>query len=111
MKYIKFLLIVAFACLAIVSCGEKPDAPVEEKTNIILLETSLSFEAAGEAKTVSFWATGAWTVESAPAWISVDPSSGSGSDASQKVTVKAAENTGGSRSGEVKFTAGERRPC
>lgn len=108
MKYLKFLLILAVACLAIVSCGEKPDAPVEEKANIVLVETNISFGATGGSKTVSFRATGAWSVESAPAWITVDPSSGTGSDASQNVTVKAAENTGGERSGEVRFAAGEK---
>ena len=108
MKYLKFLLILAVACLAIVSCGEKPDVPVEEKANIVLVETNISFGATGGTKDVTFKATGAWSVESAPSWITVDPSSGTGSDASQKVTVKAAENTGSERSGDVKFAAGEK---
>ena len=47
MKYLKFLLILAVACLAIVSCGEKPDVPVEEKSNIVLVETNISFGATG----------------------------------------------------------------
>ena len=108
MKYLKFISIILAACMAIVSCGEDPETPTTGKVNIVLVETNLSFGATGGAKDVTFKATGSWNVESAPSWITVDPSSGTGSDASQKVTVKAAENTGSERSGDVKFVAGEK---
>ena len=108
MKYLKFISIILAACMTIVSCGEDPETPATGKVNIVLVETNLSFGATGGAKDVTFKATGSWNVESAPSWITVDPSSGTGSDASQKVTMKAAENTGSERSGDVKFVAGEK---
>lgn len=96
------------ACLAAVSCDEDPETPTTGNVNIVLVETNITFAATGGEKNVTFKATGAWSVESAPDWISVNPSSGSGLDVSQKVTVKAVENTGSERSAEVKFAAGEK---
>ena len=66
------------ACLAAVSCDEDPETPASGNVNIVLVETNLSFAATGGAKDVTFKATGAWSVVSAPDWISVDPSSGEG---------------------------------
>ena len=99
---------VLAVCGAAVSCGEEPDTPSSGNINIVLVETNLSFAAVGGTKEVTFRATGAWSVESAPSWIKVDPSSGEGSSASQKVTVTASENTGEERSAEVRFAAGEK---
>ncbi len=108
MNNIKFIAGFLLALISFASCGEKVDDPVPDTVNIVLVETSLNFSAVGYSKDVTMKATGDWKVASAPDWITVSPSSGAASQSQQKVTVTAVENSSAERSGEVKFSAGDK---
>ncbi|MDR0728760.1 MAG: BACON domain-containing protein [Prevotellaceae bacterium] len=64
---------------------------------------SLSFAAAGEAKTVNITSTQSWTVTETVDWLSVSPDNGS---LNGVVTVTAAANTGAVRTATVTVAAG-----
>lgn len=108
MKYIKLIAGVLLAFAALAACGEKVEDPTPDTVSIILVETSADFEAEGGAKDVTLKATGDWKVETAPSWITVSPDRGTASSSTQKVTVTAQENAGAARSGEVRFSAGDK---
>lgn len=109
MKALKFILCFLTAFAVMVSCGEKVQTPTQDSVNIVLVETSVTFSAAGGSKDVAIKATGDWKVAMAPDWITVSPSSGAASSSSQNVTVIAEENTQNAvRTGEIKFTAGDK---
>ena len=81
---------------------EAYEAPQELKP----ASTSMTILSKGETKSLSFKATGDWTVASNVPWITVSPVSGQGSANTQVLTVTVAANTDDARTGKVTFTMG-----
>lgn len=106
MKHLKYISIILTVVSFFASCKEKIDTPDKGIVNVILTETSVSFDAAGGVKDVTLKATGDWKVASSPDWIKVTPSSGNASQDLQTVTLNVQPNSGPERSAEVKFAAG-----
>ncbi|MCR4859932.1 MAG: DNA/RNA non-specific endonuclease [Bacteroidales bacterium] len=71
-----------------------------------LMNSAVTFEGEGGTITVSFKTNQSWTASSDQSWVSLEPASGSASDATQSLTVKASANTGAERSATVTFKAG-----
>ena len=80
--------------------------PVEQILTVS--PTTLNMAAAGQTASITLKATGDWTAAANASWITIDKASGSGSDKSQVVTVTAAANTEGERSGKLTFTMGDK---
>lgn len=106
MKHLKNIIVFLIAVLFFASCKEKIETPDKDIVNIVLTETSVSFEAAGGTKDITLKATGKWKVASRPDWINVTPSSGAASQDLQTVTLTVQANSGSERSADVKFAAG-----
>lgn len=103
----------AFALLlgAAASCDKKdPEGGSEKepKVSIVLMPSSLSFDYKGGEQKVVLNSNYDWTIE-APAWLTVSPASGSASDKSVNVSVKAGANNEAARSGEIYVKAGNVR--
>ena len=87
-----FLLLLTFAAVA--ACEEKPEdnpgGDDTQKATVVRVGTStLEFDALGAApQTVKIYADGSWTAE-APDWVTLDPTSGSGT---VTVTVSVTDN-------------------
>ena len=87
-----FLLLLTFAAVA--ACEEKPEdnpgGDDTQKATVVRVGTStLAFDALGAApQTVKIYADGSWTAE-APDWVTLDPTSGSGT---VTVTVSVTDN-------------------
>lgn len=87
-----FLLLLTFAAVA--ACEEKPEdnpgGDDTQKATVVRVGTStLVFDALGAApQTVKIYADGSWTAE-APDWVTLDPTSGSGT---VTVTVSVTDN-------------------
>ena len=101
---LKHLLIGMLAFVAAVSCKE--DQPVETPT-LKVSETSLSFAAEGGEKSFNLTANLDWTATPDADWLSVEPTSGKGSDKATAIKVTADENTTAeARTATVKVKAG-----
>ena len=108
MKIFGFLAPILVALALVVSCDEKPGSETPQEVSIVLVETSVSFDATGGSQAVTLKATGDWRVDTAPDWLTFAPSGGFASSDPQSVTVKASENKSSARSADVKFIAGEK---
>ena len=84
------------------------EAYVPAEQILTVSPTTLNMAAAGQTASITLKATGDWTAAANASWITIDKASGSGSDKSQVVTVTAAANTEGERSGKVTFTMGDK---
>ncbi|MBQ2501304.1 MAG: DNA/RNA non-specific endonuclease [Bacteroidales bacterium] len=84
------------------------EAYVPAEQILTVSPTTLNMAAAGQTASMTLKATGDWTAAANASWITIDKASGSGSDKSQVVTVTAAANTEGERSGKLTFTMGDK---
>ena len=85
------------------------EAYVAPAGELVVNQTSISFLAKGETKTVTFKATQNWTVSTGSAWIKISTASGEGSEKSQTVTITVNPNEDDDeRSGKVTFTMGDK---
>lgn len=84
------------------SC-QKPNNEDEPVMEFSLSETSLNYDATGGSLTVTLKSTEDWKVDNPADWLTVTPSSGSGSSHGQIVTVKCEVNTGEDRSADLNF--------
>ena len=73
--------------------------------NISVTPSSLNLPGGSSSGTVGVTATGAWSASKSASWLTLSQSSGSAGSGIQ-VTVSAAPNTGGGRTGRVTFTCG-----
>ena len=69
-------------------------------------DNTLSFDAAGDSKTLTFSSTQDWTAYKTESWITLSKISGSGSNEDQKITITVSSNENGyARSGYVKISS------
>ena len=87
------------------SCGEKNEEPTGAPS-IELSTSSIELEKDGGSQVIQVNATRDWKVTVSDEWIAVDPTSGSGSNKAQDVTVSVLSNDGLDRTGTVSFSIG-----
>lgn len=73
--------------------------------SIAVTPSALNLPGGASSGTVGVTATGAWSASKSASWITLSQSSGSAGSGIQ-ITVSAAANTGGARTGRVTFTCG-----
>ena len=86
------------------------DLPITQgtlDTSITLDKTEISFTSVGGNASVSFTTVRSWTAASSESWLSVSPSSGTGSESDQMLTLSAAANEGTARSATVSISNGK----
>ena len=86
------------------------DLPITQgtlDTSITLDKTEISFTSVGGNASVSLTTVRSWTAASSESWLSVSPSSGTGSESDQMLTLSAAANEGTARSATVSISNGK----
>ena len=101
MSRLKIFLILCLSAVLAAACSKEPPS-------LSLLTTSLSFSNEGGTQEIAFLTNQDWSVRSGDSWLTVDPSSGSASDAYQRVTVTVGGNASEqARTTELTVVAGE----
>ena len=102
MKHTNPVLIICMLVAIVAGCGKQAPASLN------LLTTVINIPCEGGSEEVSIMTNQNWSVASNQPWLRIAPSSGSGSDSYQVLTVSATENLETeSRKAEVTVTAGE----
>ena len=102
MKHTNPVLIICLLGAILSGCGKQAPASLN------ILSTVVNLPAEGGSEEVSIMTNQEWSVSSNQPWLRIAPSSGSGSDSYQVLTVSATENLEeGSRKAEVTVTAGD----
>lgn len=104
MKCIKWLSTALTLLLFFAAC-DKPDTPTVERVPEISVTPSKpeAISANGGEIKLMLMANLDWAVQDVPAWLTVSPESGTGSNYEQPVTVSAPKNIGGQREAVLKF--------
>ena len=101
MSRLKIFPILCLLAVMAAACSKEP-------ASLNLLTTSLSFSNEGGTQEIAFLTNQSWSVRSGDSWLTVDPSSGSASDAYQRVTVTVGGNASEqARTTELTVVAGE----
>lgn len=110
MKRFRITTIVMLSALVLPACTKSgTDDPGKEKKDdqptLVMSVTDLSVSFESQARTFSIKTNSAWVAASSADWVTLNPSSGSGSDKLQDIEITIHENKEADRTAQITVTA------